>query len=140
MSKTSESIGNERNLRNLRNLRKAIDSVTSYIENMTFTIAFNTKHTQHRTKHKLFAKRDVELAKEFDLLNDTLYKQDLYDLALRKNRNELTSEEYVKACDELQDKSTLLRIEEIKSICKSAIARLEKSNKKLDELKEANNG
>lgn len=116
---------------NLRNLI-AIDNVANFIENMTLTIALNTK----RTKHKLFAKRDVELAKEFDLLNDTLYKQDLYALALRKNRNELTPEEYVKACDELQDKSTLLRIEEIKSICKSAIARLEKSNRKLDELKE----
>lgn len=119
---------------NLRNLI-AIDKVADFIENQMFTIAFKTK----RTKHKLFDKRDVALAKEFDLLNDTLYKQDLYDLALRKNRNELTPEEYVKACDELQDKYTLLRIEEIKSICKSAIARLEKSNKKLDELKEVNN-
>lgn len=128
MSKTSESVGNLRNL-------IAIDKVADFIENQMFTIAFKTK----RTKHKLFAKRDVELAKEFDLLNDTLYKQDLYDLALRKNRNELTPEEYVKACDELADKYTLLRIEEIKSICKSAIARLEKSNKKLDELKEVNN-
>lgn len=114
------------------NLRKVIDSVTSFIENQMFTIAFNTK----RTKHKLFAKRDVTLAKEFDLLNDTLYKQDLYAISRQYVNNEMSTEEYVKACDELQDKSTLLRIEEIKSICKSAIARLEKSNKKLDELKE----
>lgn len=118
-----------------KTINKVINSVTSFIENQMFTIAFNTK----RTKHKLFHKRDVALAKEFDLLNDVLYKKDLYDLALRKNRNEMSTEEYVKQCDELQDKAILLRIEEIKSICKSAIARLEKSNKKLEQLKEESN-
>lgn len=121
---------------NFQHLRKAINSVTSYIEGITLTIVLNAK----RTKHKLFAKRDVELAKEFDLLNDTLYKQDLYAISRRYVNNKMSTEEYVKACDELEDKAVLLRIEEIKSICKSTIARLEKSNKKLESLKEATNG